>query len=505
MNAGLIEKTSHWRSLAAVGFLVPVVWPTLTMLTNSLGVDAQAALRPSFETALASGLRVAFLVTVLSFLAGLPFGILMSRFRFPFRNTVLALAALPLLVPTFLWAIGWSALIAWRGAAGVILSFAIPSVSLVMFTSLISARSLSASQIEAAFLAGGEAAVLRHMAGYVVVPAAGAALLAGMLSLSDPGPGQIFGLATAAGELLTSFSAFYDFNLAARQCLLLAAIVLVVAIPSSFLVAPQIASEILVRQTRPGRLSEDTVGSRSALVAVFVFCTALVFPLFGLIRPVLSDASSLGRASAELTRTAAATATYMVGSGVVATVLGVLFAAAIGRNARLRSVAVAFCFVLMAVPAAVTALAFVEAGTQAPQWTEVLFRSRLAVALAAGGRVFPVAALIAMRTWNAMPRTWALAGAVHGVPLFRYVGSVVFPFLAPGLGMSVAICGLLATADVVTVLLVHPPGQSSLPLAIFTIMANAPESLVSALCLVYVTSAVLLLWIFFSWDRSHSK
>jgi len=505
MTAGLIEKASPWRAIAAMGLLVPVIWPTVAMLTNSLGVEAQSALRPSFQTALTSGLGVALLVAVLSFLIGLPLGILMSRFRFPFRNAVLAFAALPLLVPTFLWAIGWSTLFAWRGVAGAILSFAIPSVSLVMFTSLISARSLSASQLEAAFLAGGEPAVLRHMAGYVVVPAAGAALLAGMLSLSDPGPGQIFGLATAAGELLTSFSAFYDFNLAARQCLVLAAVVLIVAIPLSFLVAPQIASEILVRQTRPGRLSEDIVGSRGAFIAVFVFCTALVVPLLGLIRPVLSDVSSLGRASVELSRTAATTAIYMVGSGVVATVLGFLFAAAIGRSSRLRSAAVAFCFVLMAVPAAVTALAFVQAGTQAPQWADTVFRSRLAVTLASGGRMFPVAALIAMRTWNAMPRTWALAGAIHGIPLFRYLRSVAFPFLAPGLGMSVAICGLLATADVVTILLVHPPGQSSLPLTIFTIMANAPQSLVAALCLLYVASAVLLLWIFFSWDRSGSK
>jgi hypothetical protein len=48
----------------------------------------------------------------------------------------------------------------------------------------------------------------------------------------------------------------------------------------------------------------------------------------------------------------------------------------------------------------------------------------------------------------------------------------------------------LATADVGSVLLLHPPGQGSLPLAIFTVMANAPESLVASLCLVYVAPAL---------------
>ena len=40
------------------------------------------------------------------------------------------------------------------------------------------------------------------------------------------------------------------------------------------------------------------------------------------------------------------------------------------------------------------------------------------------------------------------------------------------------------------VLLLHPPGHGSLPLAVFTIMANAPEALVAMLCLFYVTLAL---------------
>ena len=48
---------------------------------------------------------------------------------------------------------------------------------------------------------------------------------------------------------------------------------------------------------------------------------------------------------------------------------------------------------------------------------------------------------------------------------------------------------LLATADVGTVLLLHPPGHTSLPLAIFTVMANAPEAQVASLCLLYFLAA----------------
>ncbi len=59
------------------------------------------------------------------------------------------------------------------------------------------------------------------------------------------------------------------------------------------------------------------------------------------------------------------------------------------------------------------------------------------------------------------------------------------------------VVALLATADIGTVLLLHPPGQESFPLAIFTVMANARESFVASLCLVYILAAggfLTLVW-----------
>jgi iron(III) transport system permease protein len=505
MNAASLETPSRWRVAGAIGIVILVTLPTFVMLVSSLHTGSGEILRASFINALQNAMVVAAAVALLAASIGMPLGVLASRYVFPLRNVALAVVALPLLLPTFLWAIGWSSILDLTGYSGAILSFAAPSISLVALTTLVSAHSLSASQAEAALLAGGESTVLKHTLGYVAVPACAAALLAGLLSLSDPGPGQIFGLATVSGEILTSFSAFYDFNLASRQCLALAGVVLIAAIPFGFGMAPHVSSEILAKQTRAARLVRSRRGEACALTAVLLYSvTVLSIPLLGLIQPVVAD-GSLGRAWSELIRTVESTGAYTIGSGVIATLFGLSFAAAVGRSDRMKSIAVAVCFVLFAVPPAVTALAFVHAGTSAPQWADVIFRSRFAVMLASGARFFPVAALVAMRAWTSMPRNWALAGGVHGVPLTTYLRFVVLPYLTPSLLASVIICGLLATADVVTVLLVHPPGQSSLPLTIFTIMANAPQSLVAMLCLLYVGSAVVLLSVLLAIAKGMSK
>ena len=60
------------------------------------------------------------------------------------------------------------------------------------------------------------------------------------------------------------------------------------------------------------------------------------------------------------------------------------------------------------------------------------------------------------------------------------------PHLYSTIARSILVVFLLANAEVVTVLLLRPPGEDSYPVSIFTWMANAPVGLISALCLLYV-------------------
>src|SRR5262249_30665230 len=103
------------------------------------------------------------------------------------------------------------------------------------------------------------------------------------------------------------------------------------------------------------------------------------------------------------------------------------------------------------------------------------------------------AAVLGMHAWSSMPSSWALAAAIHGVPAGAYLRKVMVPALLPSAAVALLLVALLATAEVGSVLLLHPPGERSPPLAIFTVMANAPESLVASLCLVYLAGGAGLL------------
>jgi iron(III) transport system permease protein len=150
---------------------------------------------------------------------------------------------------------------------------------------------------------------------------------------------------------------------------------------------------------------------------------------------------------------------------------------------------------VVALPPAAVALGVLRAAAQSPASFDAVLRGRLVVMFALAARLFPVAAVLCLHRWQTIPASWGMAAAIHGVTLPRYLWSVMVPRFAPVLALAALVVALLASADVGTVLLLHPPGEASLPLAIFTVMANAPESLVASLCVIYLGLAATLLWL----------
>ena len=502
-----LERSAAWRPIA-IGFLMALVTvPTWPLVWHAVAASEATGPGAPFWDAMRNSLEMAGYAAVLALLIGLPAGLVTALYTFPGRRLLLAAVTLPLLAPSFLWAIGWSALaqrlgpnatLLVNGRVGCCLVFLGSAVPLVLWMTYAATISLAGTQVEGARLAGGERAVLWYAGRYVVTTASLAAALAGVLTLSDPGPGQIFGRRTAASEVLTSFSSLYDYGLAARQCLALTAAVMVLAGPLVVFATRRLSSQILARQVRPvQRVAAD--GRGAAITAAFTALALLLLlvPLAGLILP-LREGWELARAGREVARSGLNTLVYAAGAGIVAVGFGFLAALSVGRSARLRLFVLGTCVALFALPPSLGALGIVQTATDAPAWLDWLTRSRLTVCSALGLRFVPIAALISLRSWGSLSGSWTQAAALHGVSATGYLALVVLPRMRPALGAAFLLVGLLATADIGSVLLLHPPGQGSLPLAIFTVMANAPESLVASLCLAYVGLALGTMWLI-SW------
>lgn len=509
-----LEQPGWWRSVGLVGCFLPAVGLAGPLLWHAISGQPGSSIDTSFTNAVATSTIAAALAGAIALTTGLPAGVLAALYRLPGRSLLLALVMLPALVPSFLWAIGWSALAirigpavneAINGMAGIVLTLSSLTIPIVTLTAFVSARSLTASQVDAARLCGGERTVLLHACRYAAAPTLLAAVLAAVLTLSDPGPGMIFGRHTAAADILTSFSAQYDFVLAGRQSLVLAGIALLLCGPLILAAGPRLVEAVMARQINPVRpVRSIAMSGWGMMLFTVILAVTLLLPLAGLLLPLL-DGVQLSRAISALARTGINTLYYSFGAGLIAALLGTACAFFAGRSPRWRITVFAVALLVLIQPSALIALALVEIGASAPAAADALLRSRLTVCLALALRLFPIGVLLGMRAWGTMSPSWTDAAAVHGVPLTGYLRRVIFPCLMPGVIATALLVALLAATDVGTVLLLHPPGRQSLPLNIFTVMANAPESLVASLCLIYVTAAMLVLAIALSYLKSGGR
>jgi len=495
------KRILRWVLVGAV--LCVAIGPSLPLVVSTLGQESPRPVwTDAFSRSVQTTLWLGVGVSVVSLLIGLPLGLLAALYRFPARWPLVLFQALPLLLPSFLLCIGWSnlAAVTWTswlpapdGLAGCVFVMGLQMVPLPFFATWAACHNLTASQIDASRLHGGDKSVLRLSARACAPVAIVAALLAGTLSLSDPGAPLIFGCRSMAIEILTSFSALFDYDLAGRQCLLLAGWVLLLTAPVLLVGLRWLAAAVLARQTRPAVPYPHRALSRIALAGVLlVLFVGIVVPTFGLCLPAAQN-PMIGRAAAKVGDTASTTLIFTGGAALVAVLFAATVALAASESSRARLTSLAVLFALLAMPPALAAIGVSRVATHSPQHLDWLTRSPLTVALILGLRFLPVATISMMRAVASLSPSWTDAARVHGVAAPRLFVRVILPNLGSAITVSLLLVTVLAAADITTTHLLQPPGAQSLPVAIFTVMANSPEGLVASLCLLYLLCVVLLL------------
>ncbi len=94
---------------------------------------------------------------------------------------------------------------------------------------------------------------------------------------------------------------------------------------------------------------------------------------------------------------------------------------------------------------------------------------------------------ITLATLANVPRSLEEAAQMTGAPWLARIWHVVVPAALPGVIAAWLIGFIFCLRDLGASMLVYPAGQDTLPVRIFTLMANGAPSLISALCVILVT------------------
>lgn len=510
---GLFSSRTAVIATATVVFLASCVLPLISLLASSLAGSAMtsstyaALLLDARQRSLLYNTTILGLATAaLATLIGVPLGVALARTDLPWKPFVRILLAAPMLLPPYVAALAWVSLGGGAGLLtqivghdvsstwiyslpGAVLLLALVFYPLSMLATEVAVRRIEPRLEEAALIVTSPRDVLWRVTMRLAAPSIiAAALLIFVLTISEFGVPALLQVRVFTTEVFTAFSALYDFG---RATVLAVPLLLLSMAVAACAVA--IVGERLVT-TRRGLAIGDfallqTWRSAGIVAAACVMTIALILPLALLLREALgvrSWATTVGGSGPAIANSlmfAALGATLTTGVGFV---LGYARA----RARRSVSFLADLTFVaLFSVPSTIIGVGLISLWNR-PGVSGAVYGTDAMLLLAYMARFLPVAALGMAAAVRQVPASHEEAAATAGAGWTRTITQIVVPQVFTGLIAVWVVVFVLAFGELGASILIAPPGETTLPIRIYTLIANAPPAQVAALAL--LQAAVIL-------------
>jgi iron(III) transport system permease protein len=316
-----------------------------------------------------------------------------------------------------------------------------------------------------------------------------------VLAISEFGVPGLLRVRVFTTEVFTAFAALYDVD---RAVLLTLPLLLVSTTVAAVAVA--MVGERLVTTRRGASVGEvplfQALKPVVVVAAVTMILLALVLPVVQLLREVLAGQPAAGVLPLQGRRavftalgwdgSGAAIRNSLVWSGIGATLtvtIGGLLGYSRARAGRRVGFLTDLLFVvLFAVPSTVVGVALIGFWNRSGPFG-VVYGTSAMVWLASVARFLPVAALGMAAAVRHVPISHEEAAAAAGAGWTRTMVYVVVPQLVAAIAAVWVVVFVLAFGELGASLLVAPPGESTLPIRIYTLIANAPPAQVASLAL----------------------
>lgn len=443
----------------------------------------------------------------LASLIGSPLGLLLARADLPAKRLLRLALVAPLVIPPYILALAWIYLGGSAGLVaqmfgrdllsdytysltGAIVVLGISLYPLSMLATEAAARRVEASLEEAALIVARPRRVLLRVTLPLIAPhIAAAALIIFVLALAEFGAPGLLRVNVFTTEVFTAFAALYDFGAATASAIPLLLITLIIG----FLVKLIIGERLLA--TRRGSRSglPMKLGRWRAVVALGLFillATCVLLPLLAL----AFEAGQFNRIIGAVKGAGVSITNSLVLSSIGATLI-VTVAAFLGYSrarsqSRLRGVVDLAWIVIFAVPSTVVGVGLIGLWNR-PGPLAAVYTSPAIIVVGYLARFLPVSALILAASARQIPGSFEEAAEVAGAGWPRTFARIVFPQMRTGIIAAWVVCFIFAFGELGATILVAPPGESTLPIRIYTIIANTPSSEVAALAL--MQAGVILL------------
>ncbi|OQY29276.1 MAG: hypothetical protein B6244_04645 [Candidatus Cloacimonetes bacterium 4572_55] len=511
----MARKITLW--VAILLLLLIGLAPVISMFAKSLFVAGELSLG-NYETLfqserewilLSNSFLLAGSVTFITLLLGVPLGTLFSKTDLPFKKIFIILFVIPLIIPSYILATAWfyflgrSGIVAqilganvgiftsrflfgFSGVLFVMVSTLLPIVIILVMTYL---RMVNPKLEEAAKLSATWPVVLREISIPIIIPGIClAGLIVFILTLGEIGVPSSLRFDVFPVESFIQFSAFYNFNAATAAAIPLGVITLIILIIERLFLRKKVFQfrvtkdpMIIIPLGEKKPLFFAAVATLAFIIAIIPLCVLLIKSL-----SISAYHEALTRSIDSIFRSLL----YAAIGATCLTVLGFFLGYLLERKAFRFTYAVdSIAILLFALPGTVIGIGLISLwNTRA---TNMIYAS---VAIIIFGYIAQYTALgerIMAATFSQIPRSMEEAAQIVGVGWFRRLFGILIPLAKRGIASIWLVGFIFCLRDLGITMMVYPPAHDTLPVRIFTLMANSPEEVIAALCMILILITLL--------------
>lgn len=505
---GKISLSVHYSISALLATILgaPLVLLLLNWIINSKGTSF---LRDSgLLSLMAKSLLLSGTVALIATIIGTACGFLFYKVKSHGFRAYRKILVIPLLISPYIFAVAWkdAFYILFGQHASLYSIWGVIIVHVLIFfpiAMLITGSALSSvhTTIEEAGLVvtSLKSMVIRILFPLIKHGIALSFLLVLLFSLTDFSVPAFFGVRTFTTDIFTQFAAFYNYQQAIEQSILL----LLVSCSLILLEYKYLAKSPVFAIGEKGsriRYYELTKGKEWIYSTIFfLILVAIVLPVFILIYQSLSGSKSYFPEAFNLLKGTIGRSFLLAFCGGLVITSIAMHASYIEQRKGIRFSG-AILLLLFITPSTVLGIAYIYFyNTPA---TTFIYASSVIIILGYVGRFGFIAHKIISNGLKQMPPSMEEAAALIGINAYRRYIKLVMPLLAPSLVTAFLLAFILCLSELGTTIMVYPPGTELMPLKVYTISANAPLALTSSMTLINLTVIALAILIFYSLSKT---
>ncbi len=504
--------------IAVTAFLFFVILPLLSVAAASFVKDSAFSfenylniLNSATLLLLLKSTAIALSVALLSTLIGGFFAFILNKTNLPLRNVFKVLFLIPLFISPYIIGVSWVDFFILLGigkgfiysAFGVVfvLTFIYAPLAMIIIGSGVS--NLSAVFEEAALTVTN----YRHTIFKIIIPLIKPSIISSfilifVLSISEFSVPAFLSVNVLTTEIFTQFSAFYNYGAAVANSMILIVISISLLMVERFYLAD---APFLSVSTKSHRLKIIELRKSKPFLLLlhffYLFLSVFVPLIVLIIQSFYSGKSHFMRAWTLLSVNIADSLIFAALGAFVLLLFGLVFAYLTERE-KVHSLNLVL-LITFGIPSTVLGIGLIKFFNTL--YFNFIYSGFWIIIIGYLGRFIFISEKLISNAIKQIPLSFEESAELAGAGYFKRMRKILIPLIADGLFAAFLISFIFCLGELGTTILIYPPGTSVLPIKVYTIMANAPQSLTSAMSLIVLLITLIALILLYGGQKLFFK